>query len=37
MGMPTAFSKTDADFSGIASIKDPSPNLYISDVIHKHY
>jgi len=37
MGMPTAFSKTDADFSGIASIKDPSQNLYISDVIHKAF
>lgn len=37
MGMPTAFSPTDADFSGIAPIPDPSKNLYISDVIHKAF
>jgi serpin B len=37
MGMPTAFSPTDADFSGIAPIKDSSQNLYVSDVIHKAF
>jgi len=37
MGMPTAFSPTAADFSGIAPIKNPSENLYISDVIHKAF
>ncbi len=37
MGMPTAFSPTAADFSGIAPIKDPSQNLYIGDVIHKAF
>lgn len=35
--MPTAFSKTDANFSGMATITDPSQNLYISDVIHKAF
>jgi serpin B len=37
MGMPTAFSSINADFSGMATIKDPSQNLYISDVIHKAF
>jgi serpin B len=37
MGMPTAFSRRDADFSGIATIKNPSENLYISDVIHQTF
>ena len=37
MGMPTAFSPKDADFSGIATITNPSENLYISDVIHKAF
>lgn len=33
MGMPTAFSDTDADFSGMDGKKD----LYISDVIHQAF
>ncbi len=37
MGMPTAFSPTAADFSGMAAIADPSQNLYISAVIHKAF
>jgi serpin B len=37
MGMLAAFSPTGADFSGIASIADPSQNLYIADVIHKAF
>jgi len=33
MGMPTAFSRNDADFSGMTGNKD----LYISQVIHQAY
>lgn len=33
LGMPTAFSATTADFSGMTGIK----NLYIGDVIHQAY
>lgn len=35
MGMPTAFSESEADFSGIAEI--PGQNVYISYVKHKTY
>lgn len=35
MGMPLAFSETDADFTGIAKI--PGKNLYISKVLHKAF
>jgi serpin B len=37
MGMPTAFSPTAADLSGMAAIANPSQNLYISAVIHKAF
>jgi serpin B len=37
MGMPTAFSPSSADFSGIAPIKDTAENLYIGNVIHKAF
>ena len=37
MGMPTAFSPSRADFSGIAPIRIPADNLYIGDVIHQTF
>ena len=37
LGMPTAFSSTAADFSGMAKIVDPAQNLYVSDVVHKAF
>jgi serpin B len=34
MGMPLAFSATEADFSGMAEM---SPPLYLANVLHKAY
>ena len=35
LGMPSAFSLPDADFSELAVPKNPNENVYIDDVIHK--
>ncbi len=37
MGMPTPFSQSAADFSGMSPAVGPNFNLYISKVIHKAY
>ena len=37
MGMPLAFSKESADFSGMAVRSDPRERLYISKVFHKAF
>lgn len=37
LGMPTAFDKMKADFTGIANPPDPLDRLYISAVFHKAF
>ncbi len=37
MGMPLAFDRLKADFSGIANPSDPRERLHISDVFHKAF
>lgn len=37
LGMPIAFSKSEADFSGMAHLDQTSENLYIDDVYHDTY
>jgi len=37
MGMPLAFDRNSADFTGIADPPDPQDRLFISDVIHKSF
>jgi serpin B len=37
MGMPRAFDRHQADFTGIANPKDPEDRLYISAVFHKGF
>jgi serpin B len=37
MGMPLAFDRRQADFTGIANPKDPEDRLYVSSVFHKGF
>ena len=37
MGMPLAFDRRQADFTGIANPKDPRDRLYIGNVFHKAF
>ena len=37
MGMPTAFNKTEANFTGMYTKTDLTGNLYVDEVIHQTF